>query len=320
MRKKPLKRGKRRHRGSVIRKPSSNPVQPPQNRYQRLKMHRENEQRLAEARRRLLDTHFEPIGYLGDHKKLREKARITGAFPSPAKGVDLQSTVARLSASSSSQAVSHPTSSKISGDFEHRPRVLRRSSAIEASAKKLARPKTRMRTQKRRVGGRAKTSLEWTIYHARQVPGVGAYSLPSLSKPPGGIINEAKPKTELEILEHRQKGLPGPGKYTLPEARMPGGRFNESKTKSDLEWTLMRAADLPAPGENQPVCGFSSLQCSGGKFNDAKPKTELELIELHGADLPGPAHYNTRLPTRIEGGKILGGPHRGAPSPESDLE
>ena len=279
-------------------------------------MHRENEQRLAEARRRLLDTHFEPVGYLGDIEKLRERARITGAFPAPVKGSDLQSTLARLTATASSQPLSQPTSSERSGATERRPRVLRRNSAIEAAANKLARPKTRMKTQKRRVGGRAKTSLEWTIYHAKQVPGVGAYSLPSLSRPSGGIINEAKPKTELEILEHRQKEMPGPGKYTLPELRTSGGRFNESKTKSDLEWRIMRAADLPAPGENQPVCGFSSLQCSGGKFNDAKPKTELELIQLHGADMPGPAHYDTRLPTRIEGGKILGGPHRGAPSPE----
>ena len=145
--------------------------------------------------------------------------------------------------------------------------------------------------------GQPKTSLEWTIYRAKQIPGPAEYSPAGRGKRPGFRFGKTKAKSSLDWTIHRAKQLPGPGEYS-PRKPQKGGsapRFSANVGKSTLDWVEQRARQLPGPAEYNPEYGTKD---GGIRFSDARPKSDLEW-EIHRAkDLPGPSPAPRCLPPR----------------------
>lgn len=212
----------------------------------------------------------------------------------------------------------------------------------KSRAERLAKP---MRQRcKAGQNGHPVTSLDWTMYHASQVPGPGAYntSVKRGDLKLSGRFANTKLRTLVEDEVHLKKHLPGPQDYNLP-ACFPdvaaGRKISEFRPKTDLEWELHRSKgipganqydtalpwkttgaaigggkrsdqwrgnDNPGPGEHGEIPSLIR-DLKGGKIPEAIVKTDVEWKEITARQIPGPGNYSIESDPRTilpKGGKI----------------
>jgi hypothetical protein len=149
---------------------------------------------------------------------------------------------------------------------------------------------------------RPKSDVEWKIYRASKIPGPADYAAPQLPGPSGGKFSTAKPKTFIDWECYRTKQLPGPGEYGSPKmSSTSGGRFSNSKPKSDVDWLIHKAKQLPGPGQYD--VNYMD-QTSGGKFNMSNSKSDVEWKIHLAAQIPGPGEYGAPALPAASGGKF----------------
>lgn len=149
---------------------------------------------------------------------------------------------------------------------------------------------------------RPKSDVEWKIYRASKIPGPADYAAPVLKGPSGGKFSTAKPKTYIDWECYRAQRLPGPGEYGVHETPKPsGGRFSNSKPKSDVDWLVYIAKQLPGPGQYD--VNYMD-QASGGKFNMSNSKSDVEWKMHLASQIPGPGNYGAPALPTASGGKF----------------
>ena len=163
-------------------------------------------------------------------------------------------------------------------------------------------------TSEKREGGasfnesKAKSDVEWMIYHASQKPGPGAYSPQTIDKNKGCKFSESRPKSDVEWKIYRASKIPGPADYAAPQLPVPsGGKFSTAKPKTYIDWECYRAQQLPGPGE------YGAPQLSipyGGRISNSKPKTDVDWLIHMAKQLPGPGQYNANYMDQPSGGKF----------------
>ena len=150
---------------------------------------------------------------------------------------------------------------------------------------------------------RPKSDVEWKIYRASKIPGPADYAATPLPGPSGGKFSTAKPKTFVEWECYRAQQLPGPGEYGAPTLPRPsGGRFSNSKPKTDIDWLVYVAKQLPGPGQYD--VNHAKDQPSGGKFNMSNAKSDVEWKMHMASQIPGPADYGAPALSAPSGGKF----------------
>ncbi len=149
---------------------------------------------------------------------------------------------------------------------------------------------------------KAKSDVEWMIYHASQKPGPGAYSPQATEKKVGCKFSESRPKSDVEWKIYRASKIPGPADYAAPQLPGPsGGKFSTSKPKTYIDWECYRAQQLPGPGEYGSPTTFTT---HGGRFSNSKPKSDVDWMIHAAKQLPGPGQYDVNYMDQTSGGKF----------------
>lgn len=157
--------------------------------------------------------------------------------------------------------------------------------------------------------GHPETSLDWTMYHASQTPGPGAYNTSVRKSGEGngnelhliGKFNNTKLRTLTEEEVHLKRGIPGPQDYSLPVCFpnvAEGRKISEFKPKTELEWELHRAKGIPGANQynTEPTWKSTGAVIGGGKRSD----------QWSGNDNPGPGEHGDipNILKGLKGGKI----------------
>ena len=143
--------------------------------------------------------------------------------------------------------------------------------------------------------GRSKSDVDWAIYRASSIPAPNAYGDLPKPRTPGGRFPEFKAKTWLERLILSKQDDPAPTAYASTKgALLPGGGvISNAKPKSDIEWTILRSRQVPGPGhyDTEAVMKAAAPPPAGGRFNTSKPKSYVEWLQYRAAQTPGPSDY-----------------------------
>ncbi len=149
---------------------------------------------------------------------------------------------------------------------------------------------------------KAKSDVEWMIYHASKKPGPGAYSPKAIEKKKGCKFSESRPKSDVDWKIYRASKIPGPADYAAPQLPGPsGGKFSTAKPKTYIDWECYRAQQLPGPGE------YGSPKISttyGGRFSNSKPKSDVDWLIHMAKQHPGPGQYDVNYMDQTSGGKF----------------
>ena len=167
---------------------------------------------------------------------------------------------------------------------------------------------------------RGKSSLEWVQYHAKQVPGPGAYS-PAFERPRTGKFSTARPIGYIDQAVNRGKREPGPLEYQTRDLgsalSRPGGRFSTAFPKNFIELECYRAKSIPGPNvypvQPAPVSGLF------GKINEARPKSAVDWLVYDAKQKPAPGDYTVKGKTRVDCSPASGG-RFGKSRPKSFIE
>jgi hypothetical protein len=142
---------------------------------------------------------------------------------------------------------------------------------------------------------RSKSALEMRIAEASQMPGPGAYELPSsVTEVSGGRFSTSFPMSDLDWKIKTAAGIPGPGEYNIPSSMNDsGGKFSNSYAKSAVEWDIYRASFLPGPGTYDIPHVLAGHSC---RFSRGHPKSDVEWSIYNASQVPGPGSYNISAP------------------------
>lgn len=135
---------------------------------------------------------------------------------------------------------------------------------------------------------------------AKQIPGPGAYGLPTSLDKRGGVISESPIPQLFRWKLKRAMEEPSPGSYADGVIKSftiskKGVKIPKAKMKRYFEDTIAQHKGIPGPGGNTAI--QSTLKRSGGLFSLAKPKTDIEWKIYRAKQLPGPKYTITNPDT-----------------------